>query len=240
MEKGKKITKGDNVTRQVTEIEPLAGYLKQITSIPSVSRGLDRHLEQMASIPSVSIGLSRDLKQMASIPSVSIGLGRDLEQIASATATLDGLSKLEAPSSLIRTMTEANKSILAMRKDIFLDSISMTRPLLQNRQGIQEIMKSLIAPLDTSAMLSASLAAQSKLFELQRFPLGAEIKAAAVLQDSLRLNLDRFTTTYRQLVEFADHESSIIEVLDPDIIQYPSHEIYQEAELLETDYNSRR
>ena len=83
------------------------------------------------------------------------------------------------------------------------------------------------------AILSTSLAAQSKLFELQRFPLGAEIKAAAVLQDSLRLNLDRFTTTYRQLVEFADHESSIIEVLEPDIIQYPPYEVFREAELLE-------
>ena len=266
MDNRKKITKNDNVTRQITEIKPLAEYLKQITSIPSVSRGFDRHLEQMASIPSVSKvldghlermasipsvsrGFDRHLEQMASIPSVSKvldghlermasipsvprGLDRHLEQIASATVTLDRLSKLEAPASLIRTMAEANKSILAMnREGMFLNS--MTPSLLQDHQRRQEAMKNLSAPLDTSAMLPASLAAQSKLFELQRFPLGSAISAAASLQDSLRLNLDRFTATYRQLVDFTDHQPSIIEVLEPDIIQYPSHEVFREAELLE-------
>ena len=153
-------------------------------------------------------------------------------QPARVKSALDVLSK-STLSPPVRAMTEANISILAMREDIFLDSMSMTRSLLQNRQGIQEIMKSLSAPLDTSAMLPASLAAQSKLFELQRFPLGAAINAAASLQDSLSRNLDRFTANYRRLVDFTDHQPSIIEVLEPDIIQYPSHEVFREAELLE-------
>ena len=208
-------------------------HLERMASIPSVSKGLDKHLERMASIPSVSKGLDKHLERMASIPSVSKGFDKYMRQIASAALTLDILPKLNILSPPVRAMTEANISILAMREDIFLDSMSMTRSLLQNRQGIQEIMKSLSVPLDTSAMLPASLAAQSKLFELQRFPLGAAINAAASLQDSLSRNLDRFTANYRRLVDFTDHQPSIIEVLEPDIIQYPSHEVFREAELLE-------
>ena len=94
-------------------------------------------------------------------------------------------------------------------------------------------MKRLNATLDIPAMLSASLVAQSKLFELQRFPLGTAINAAVPLQESLSRNLDRFTANYRKLVDFTDHQPSIIEVLEPDIIQYPSHEVFREAELLE-------
>ena len=207
MEKGKKITKSDNVTRQITEIKSLAEYMEKVTSIPSVTRGLDRHLERMASIPSVTRGLDRYLEQMAS-----------------ATATLDRLSKLETPSSLIRTMAEANKSILAITApNRFVDS--MVHSL--------GAMESLRSTLNMPAILSTSLAAQLKLSELQRFPLGSAINAAASLQDSLRLNLSRFTATYRQLVDFTDHQPSIIEVLEPDIIQYPSYEVFREAELLE-------
>ena len=215
MDKRKKITKSDNVTRQITEIKRLAEYMETVTSIPSVSKELDKHPEWMASIPSVSKVFDEYKNQPARVKSA-----------------LDVLSK-STLSPPIRAMTEANISILAMREDTFLDSISMTRSLLQNRQGIQEIMKSLSAPLDTSAMLSASLIAESKLFELQRFPLGAAINAAASLQDSLSRNLDRFTANYRKLVDFTDYQPSIIETLKPDIIQYPSYEVFREAELLE-------
>ncbi len=233
MDNRKKITKSDNVTRQITEIKRSAEYMEKVMSIPSVFKGLDKHLERMASIPSVSKGLDRHLERMASIPSVSKGFDKYMRQIASAALTLDILPKLNILSPPVRAMTEANISILAMREDIFLDSMSMTRSLLQNRQGIQEIMKSLSAPLDTSAMLSASLIAQSKLFELQRFPLGAAINAAASLQESLRLDLDKFTISYKSLVDFTDDQPSIIETLKPDIIQYPSREVFREAELLE-------
>ena len=206
--------------------------MKKVTSIPSVSRALDRHLEQMASIPSVSRALDRHLEQMASIPSGSREINRHLEQIASATSTLDRLSKLETLSAPVRAMAEASKLILAMNREDMLVN-SMAPSLRESLKQRQEIIKSLDTTFDRSAMLSASLAAQLKLSELQRFPLGSAINAAASLQDSLRLNLDRFTTTYRQLVDFADHESSIIEVLGPDIIQYPSREVFREAELLE-------
>ena len=232
MDKRKKITKSDNVIRQITEIKPLAEYLKQITSIPSVSRGLDRHLERMAYIPSVSKALDRHLEWMAAIPSVSRGLDRHLEQIASATATFDRLSKLEAPSSLIRTMAEANKSIPTMATENRLIN-PMTRVLGENQLQTQEIMKSLRSTFDMPAILSTSLAAQLKLSELQRFPLGAAIDATASLQDSLRLNLDKFTISYKNLVDFTDYQSSIIETLKSDIIQYPAREVFREAELLE-------
>ena len=248
MEKGKKITKSDNVTRQITEIKPLAEYLNQMASIPSFSRGPDRHLEQRASIPSFSRGPDRHLEQMgsipsfsrgpdrhleqrASIPSFSRGPDRHLEQIESATATLDRLSKLDTLSSPVRAMAEANISVFAMaREDMLVNSMVPSLP--EGLQRTQEIIKNLGTTFDTAAMLSTSLAAQSKFSELQKFPLGSAINAAASHQDSLRLNLDRFTANYRQLVDFTNHQP-ITEVLKPDIIQYPSYEVFREAELLE-------
>ena len=206
--------------------------MKKVTSIPSVSRVLDRHLEQMASIPSVSRVLDRHLEQMASIPSGSREINRHLEQIAFGTSTLDRLSKLETLSAPVRAMAEANKLILTMnREDMLVNSVG--RSFRESLQQPPEIIKGLSTTLDTSALLSASLAAQSKLFELQRFPLGAAINAAASLQDSLRINLDKFTISYKNLVGFTNHHPSIIGVLEPDIVQYPSYEVFREAELLE-------
>ena len=65
------------------------------------------------------------------------------------------------------------------------------------------------------------------------FLWGEAIDAAAPLQDSLRLILDKFTSNYRNLFEFTDYEPSIIEILEPVIIQYSSYEVFREAELLE-------
>ena len=213
MDKRKEFTGNDNVTRQITEIKRLAEHMKRMTAIPSVSKEFAEHMKRMTAIPPVS-------KEFAE------------HMIAFSMPTLDILPKLNTLSSQVCAMAEANISILAMTKADMLLS-SMTPPLHQDQQRMQEIMKSLSPPLDTSAMLSTSLAAQSKLFELQRFPLGAAINAAASLQESLRLNLDKFTISYKNLVDFTDHQPSIIEVLEPDIIQYPSHEVFREAELLE-------
>ena len=220
MDKRKELTEINNVIRQITEIKPFAEYKNPMASIRSDLKAFTEYKNPIASITSLFN------------TSVSKVFDEYKNQPARVKSALDVLSK-STLSPPIRAMTEANISILAMREDIFLDSISMTRSLLQDRQGIQEIMKSLSAPLDTSAMLSASLIAESKLFELQRFPLGAAINAAASLQDSLNRNLDRFTANYRKLVDFTDHQPSIIETLKPDIIQYPSYEVFREAELLE-------
>ena len=220
MDKRKELTEINNVIRQITEIKPFAEYKNPMASIRSDLKAFTEYKNPIASITSLFN------------TSVSKVFDEYKNQPARVKSALDVLSK-STLSPPIRAMTEANISILAMREDIFLDSISMTRSLLQDRQGIQEIMKNLSAPLDTSAMLSASLIAESKLFELQRFPLGAAINAAASLQDSLNRNLDRFTANYRKLVDFTDHQPSIIETLKPDIIQYPSYEVFREAELLE-------
>ena len=160
--------------------------------------------------------------------------------IASITSSLSALSKLDTLSSSIRAMTAANTSI----KSIFestrsIDSVM--RSALENQQRWQETMKNLdrnsqLAELtlrrDTSAMLSASLAAQSKLLELQPYRLGATIHAAASLQESLRLDLDTFATSYNKLFDFIGHRPSIIVDIEPIITQYPSLEVFREADLL--------
>ena len=207
MDKRKELTEINNVMRQFTEINPFAKYDDLMAFIPSTSKEANECIKQIASITS-TFKVTNDFKGL----------------FASDTLALKELIGLDTPSSLIRTMAEANRSILAMTAaNMFVDSMA---------HSLRE-MESLRNTFDVPAMLSASLAAQSKLFELQRFPLGTAIHAAAPLQESLHLNLNDFTTNYKKLVDFTDHESSIIEVLEPDIIQYPSHEVFREAELLE-------
>ena len=206
MDKRKELTEINNVMRQFTEINPFAKYDDLMAFIPSTSKEANECIKQIASITS-TFKVTNDFKGL----------------FASDTLALKELIGLDTPSSLIRTMAEANKSILAM---------TAANSLVDSMIHSGREMESLRSTFEIPAILSASLAAQSKLFELQRFPLGAEINATAVLQDSLCLNFDRFATTYRELVDFAHHES-LIEVLGPDIIQYPPHEVFRETELLE-------
>ena len=214
MDKRKKTTEINNAARQITE------YLNQIASIRSVFdtsalKVLDSYKNQIASIESVFD--SSAFKAMDEYKN----------RITSISTSLAILSKSDTFSSSVRNVIEANKSILAMTNS------DMSRFLPKNQQQTQEIIKSLRTTFDTPGMLSASLAAQTKLAELKRLPLGSAINAAASLQESLRQNLDKFTSNYRNLFEFTDREPSIIEILDPDIIQYSSYEVFREAELLE-------
>ena len=219
MDERKKLTEISNAARQITEIKPFAEYNNLMASIRSDLKAVAEYKNQTASI--ISAFNTSALKAIA----------EHKNWMASIRSTLEILSKPYTLSS-IRDVIEANKSILAITEaNMFVNS--MARSLGERQQQTQEIMRSLNATLDMPAMLSASLVAQSKLFELQRFPLGAAINAAASLQESLRLNLDRFTANYRKLVDFTNHQSSIIETLKPDIIQYPAYEVFREAELLE-------
>ena len=194
---------------------------KKLTEISNVARQI------------INIQASSELKNLLEPIIPTFNVANDYENLlTSATSILKEQLKLDSFSSPIRAMTEANKSILAMNREDMLVN-SMARSLPESLQQTQEIIKSLGTTFDTSSMLSASFAAQSKLFELQPYLLGAAIDAAAPLQESLRLNLDTFTTSYNKLFDFTDHQPSIIEVLEPDIIQYPSHEVFREAELLE-------
>ena len=72
MDNRKKITKSDNVTRQITETKRSAEYMEKVISIPSVFKGLDKHLEWMASIPSVSKGLDKHLVHRQTIFAILI------------------------------------------------------------------------------------------------------------------------------------------------------------------------
>lgn len=214
MDKGKKTTEINNAALQITE------YLNQIASIRSVFdtaaiKAVDSYKNQIVSIESVFD--SSAFKAMDEFKN----------RITSISTSLAILSKSDTLSSSVRNVIEANKSILAMT-----DS-DVSRFLQKNQQQTQEIIKSLRTTFDTSGMLSASLAAQTKLAELKRLPLGSAINAAASLQESFRQNLDKFTSNYRDLFEFTHHEPSIVEILDPDVIQYSSYEVFREAELLE-------
>lgn len=161
--------------------------------------------------------------------------------IASITSSLSELSKLGTLSSPIRALTEANASIKSIFESTrFIDSAM--RSALEHQRQWQEMTKNLVfssqlAELTlrrhTSAMLSASLAAQSKLMDLQPYRLGAAIHAAESLQESLRLGLDKFATSYNKLFDFIGHRPSIIAELVPIVTQRPPLEVFREAELLE-------
>ena len=103
-------------------------------------------------------------------------------------------------------------------------------------QHHQEMMKratttiiraSLAAQSQMDATISASLATQSKILKLQSYS-GTTIDGVARFQDRLRLNLDKFTTSNKSF-NFIGHQPPTIEMLEPDIIQYPSFEVLRKA-----------
>lgn len=161
--------------------------------------------------------------------------------IASIASSFNKLAAMSTISSSVRAMTEANASI----KSIFESTRSMDsaiRAIPERERHWQEMAKNLslsgqltdlTLSRHTSAMLSASLAAQSKIMEVNSFPLGAAIQASESLQQSLRLGLDKFASSYNKLFHFIDDRTSTIAEFVPVVTQYPPIEVFREAELLE-------
>jgi hypothetical protein len=162
-------------------------------------------------------------------------------EIESITASLGLLSRMDTLSPSIRAMAEANASIKSIfESSSFIDA--MRRSALESQgRWREEVLKDLGHSIgmagitfkrDMYAMLSASLAAQSMLSELEPYRLGAAIHTAASLHESLRFALDEFAVTYSKLFDFIGHRPSNILEVEPNVIQHPPLEVFRETALL--------
>jgi hypothetical protein len=206
------------ITQKPLEIrQMLEDGQRHRTIITDVARQIEEsHRLYDAAIHSLTTSTTMNTKLKAINEAVSL----EKESIVSITSYLDALPKQDTLSSSID---------------------SMMRSAIENQKHWQETIKNLdigspLAELtlrhDTTAMLSASLAVQSKLLELQPYRLGAAIDAAASLQQSFSRNLDTLATSYNRLFNFISHQPSAIVGIESIITRYPPLELFHEAELL--------
>jgi len=161
--------------------------------------------------------------------------------IATLSSYLNHISNLDTLSPSIRALTHANASINSIAESTRLFD-SATHSVIERERCWQEITKNItisnqVADLTlkrhTSSMLSASLAAQSKMIQLDSYRLGAAIQAAESFDRSFRSFLDKLTTSYDRLFDFIGSQPSGLAYLAPVVTQRPPLEIYREADLLE-------
>ncbi len=160
--------------------------------------------------------------------------------IKSIASSLNKLAGVHTISPSVRAMTKANASI----KSIFESTRSMDsamRTTLERDRHWQKMTKNLSLSgqlttltigYHTSSMLSASLTAQSKIMQVNSFPLGVAIHASKSLQQSLHFGLDKLASNYNKLFNFIDDRASTLAEFAPDVTRYPPIEVLREAELL--------
>ena len=212
--------------------------LKHFTTIGDLAREIaQKYRFYDSAIRSLTDSLSMDaaLKTLAELTVL------EKSSIASIVSSLNEISKMSNISSSVRAMTDANSFI----KSIFESKLSVEtvmRSALEQKRLLEEIERPLslsnqmsdltISHRHMSAMLFASLSAQSKIMEIQSIPLGAAINASASFQQSLRLGLDKFTSSYNKLFDFINNRPTIIAKLTPVVTQLSPVEVFREADLL--------
>jgi hypothetical protein len=186
----------------------------------------------------------RSIKSSASLEQSLSGLYSRLalenRAIESIGVTFREMHQANEFSLSLRAMAEANSSLKLMFESTkFAESVRLSAIANQETwvkemaQGLREMtrMTEITVRRDLSAVLSASLAAQSKFSELQSYNMGALIHATAPLQESLRSTLEGFAVSYRTLFDFM--QQSPVSMIEPRIIHYPPQEAFREATLLE-------
>jgi len=195
--------------------------LKHFTTIGDLAREIaQKYRFYDSAIRSLTDSLSMDaaLKTLAELTVL------EKSSIVSIVSSLNEISKMSNISSSVRAMTDANSFI----KSIFESKLSVEtvmRSALEQKRLLEEIERPLslsnqmsdltISHRHMFAMLFASLSAQSKIMEIQSIPLGAAINASASFQQSLRLGLDKFTSSYNKLFDFINNRPTIIAKLTP-------------------------
>lgn len=161
--------------------------------------------------------------------------------ISSLASSLSQPSKFDFISSATCAMAEANTSIKSLF-DATHSIIATMRPIIEEHNQWRAITKNLavtnnLAELTlrrhTSEMFSASLAAQSKIMDLQHFRLGEAIQASESLQQSLRLGLDHISSTYNALFGAIGSLPITVAQFAPVVTRYPPLELFHEAKILE-------
>ncbi len=160
-------------------------------------------------------------KQTANFEAItrSITQQMDIEQklFGSTDALLKQMRQLDTISPSIQSIVEANLSFTRMverisvadtaYKRIFEDQIRIQNMI--RGFGLSDSITAAFARIDTTRMLSASLVAQTKLFNLESLDLGRLAGLDQAFSKALSTNLGNLTRSYQSLIDVAATRDSL-------------------------------
>lgn len=175
--------------------------------------------------------MARVINQQFKIDRTLLGeTGRLLNRLASGRAGSPALSALGVTNSNLTKMVAQ-----AFPTTGFAKTLGTERLISQAFKGIQPSpsLVSVLAGMNTTRTLSASIAAQAKFAHLDGLRLGRLAGFDAARSRIAAANLDGLTRSYRSLIETVGSTKSLAPHL-PLIATYPPVECYREIDLLES------
>lgn len=196
-----------------------------------------------------SDALARVAKQAASMDAItkSVSAQFDIERrlLRSTDAMLKQMRLIDTISPSIQSMMSANASFTQMAERLAAienaQSASLRRIFDDHARiqktiqgiGLSESITAAFGRIDTTRMLSASLAAQAKLANFDSLALGRIAGLDAAFSRAISTNLGNLTRSYQSLINVAATRESLASRL-PLITTYAPVEYYREVEVVET------
>lgn len=173
----------------------------------------------------------------------SIAKQLDVERVifGSTSSLLNKINKLNIMSPNIQSLVSANTSLTRMIEGISIHKSALAGVLADQGRiqdmikgiGLTDFLTAAFARIDTTRMLSASLAAQVKLANLDNLSIGRLLGIDDEFRLATTTNLGNLTHSYLSLINVAATRVSLTALL-PMITTYPPVEYYREIEVLES------
>jgi len=192
-----------------------------------------------------SDALSKLARQTASLGSVSHVLTRQLDfergLFGSASELLRQMSQVSTISPSMQALVSANANLTRIIAAIAVPETALSA-VFANQPRIPEMVKGIgltdsltvaFARMDSTRMLSVSLAAQLKLARLDGLSLGCLVGFDQTFRRSTAAHLGSLTRSYRSLMDFAATSKTLTPHL-PLIMSYPPVEYYRQVGVLES------
>jgi len=179
--------------------------------------------------------------------SKSVAAQIDIERrlLGSTDAILKQMRLVDTISPRIQSIVSANSSFTKMAERLVSIENAQTaaiRKIFDDHARIQKAIKEIglsdsisaaFSRIDTTRMLSASLAAQTRLAKFDSLVLGRIAGLDAAFSRAISTNLGNLTRSYQSLINVAATRESLESRL-PLITTYAPVEYYREIEVVET------
>ena len=192
-----------------------------------------------------SDAMARIAKQTVVSEGIAHSVAQQLEiergLFASTDAILKRITQFETISPSIQSIVSANASFARIVERISVEAKVFSK-IFEGQERIQNMIKgiglsdsisSAFARIDTTRMLSASLAAQAKLSALDNLTLGRLAGIDQAFSRAISTNLGNLTRSYQSLIDAAATRESLASQL-PLITTYAPMEYCREIDVLET------
>lgn len=196
-----------------------------------------------------SDALAHAVKQAANMDAISKAVSAqfDIERrlLRSTDAMLKQMRLLDTISPSIQSIVSANTSFTRMAERFaaiestqgaafrkIFDDHAVIQKAMQGI-GLSDSITAAFARIDTTRMLSASLAAQTKLANFDKLEFGRLAGLDAAFSRAISTNLGNLTRSYQSLINVAATQDSLASRL-PLITTYAPIEYYREVEVVET------